>query len=137
MIHTPRSAVRTGGPGDDGEVTNAQSIPDAVQTIASRALEVRELFGEWEQAKYGRQWSVSDLLNGFVVDVGDLARLVMAATGARHEEDVPARLAHEFADCLWSVLVLAARLDVDLGAAFATTMDDLESFLRSELESPG
>ena len=113
-------------------MTDAESISDAVRTLSTRAMEVRERFGEWEQRTYGRQWSISDLLNGFVVDVGDLARLVMAATGARHEENVESRLAHELADCLWSVLVLAARLDVDLGSAFASTMDELEAFLAGQ-----
>ncbi len=117
-------------------MTDADAISDAVRSLSGRAMEVRTLFGEWEQATYGRQWSIADLLNGFMVDVGDLARLVMAATGARHEEDVTSRLAHELADCLWSILVLASRLDVDLGAAFSSTMDNLESFLRTELESP-
>ena len=127
----------TARPGNDLPMTNPDPIPDAVRSLSGRAMEVRALFGEWEQAAYGRQWSIADLLNGFMVDVGDLARLVMAATGARQENDVPSRLAHELADCLWSILVLASRLDVDLGRAFASTMDDLESFLRAELGSPG
>lgn len=41
-------------------------------------------------------------------------------------------LAHELADCLWSVFVLAHMLDVGLEAAFARTMDDLEAFLSAK-----
>jgi NTP pyrophosphatase (non-canonical NTP hydrolase) len=44
------------------------------------------------------------------------------------------KLAHELADCLWSVLVLADRLGVDLGAAFAATMSDLEQNIRKRLD---
>lgn len=68
-------------------------------------------------------------MSGFVVDVGDLTRLVMAATGARDIEDHQSRLEHELADCLWSVLVLARRLDIDLAEAFERTMDELTTFL--------
>ena len=64
------------------------------------------------------EWSTSDLMSGLVVDVGDLTRLVMAATGSRVIDGVDDKLAHELSDCLWAVLVLARRLGVDLGAAF-------------------
>jgi NTP pyrophosphatase (non-canonical NTP hydrolase) len=61
--------------------------------------------------------------------------LVLAREGRRPvpagEGSLDDRVAHELADCLWSVLVLADRLGVDLGAAFDRTMDDLERRLRT------
>jgi NTP pyrophosphatase (non-canonical NTP hydrolase) len=53
----------------------------------------------------------------------------MAATGARHVDDLESKLKHELSDCLWSVLVLAEKLDVDLGRAFEATMDELTKSL--------
>jgi NTP pyrophosphatase (non-canonical NTP hydrolase) len=47
------------------------------------------------------------------------------AEGVRAVEDAQARLEHELADVLWSVIVIAARCDVDLEAAFVGTMDAL------------
>jgi NTP pyrophosphatase (non-canonical NTP hydrolase) len=64
-------------------------------------------------------------MQGFVVDVGDLMRLVMAKSGIRHTDEVDAKLAHELADCLWSVLVLAKLYDIDLEKAFLTTLEEL------------
>jgi len=46
-------------------------------------------------------------------------------------EDLDEALAHELADCLWCVMTLAEAYDVDLGAAFASTMDSLDESLRS------
>ena len=63
---------------------------------------------------------------GFVRDVGDLASLVQAREGVREVEDVDAALAHELADCLWSLIVLADRYGVDLEQALAATMEQLE-----------
>ena len=103
----------------------------AVEVLSGRALEVRSLFSKFEERSYGHAWSASELMAGFVVDVGDLTRLVMASEGSRHADDVEERLAHELADCLWSVLVLAQRLGVDLGTAFAATMNELEATLTS------
>lgn len=112
----------------DGRVTpETSALVAAVDVLSDRALEVRALYSEFERREYGHEWSVSELMAGFVVDVGDLTRLVMASQGSRRADDVEQRLAHELADCLWSVLVLARRLDVNLGASFSDTMDVLEA----------
>ncbi len=68
-------------------------------------------------------------MEGFVVDVGDLMRLVMAKSGIRRVEDVDGKLEHELADCLWSVLVLSKLYGVDIEKAFLRTMDDLEGVI--------
>jgi NTP pyrophosphatase (non-canonical NTP hydrolase) len=68
-------------------------------------------------------------MQGFVGDVGDLMKLVMAKAGARPIADVDRRLAHELSDCLWSVLVLAQLYNVDLEREFLRTMDTLEAKL--------
>ncbi len=66
---------------------------------------------------------------GFVGDVGDLAKLVLAQNNVRNIEDFRTKLAHELSDCLWSVLVLAELYEIDLEHSFLTTMDDLEAHL--------
>lgn len=68
---------------------------------------------------------------GFVGDVGDLAKLVMEAEGVRDGLGGREALEHELADCLWAVLVLARRYDVELGEVFEHTMDELEAGLTS------
>ena len=76
-----------------------------------------KLFSQYQQEsiRNGKTpWSAEDLMKGFVVDVGDLMRLVMAQEGKRSETDVQTRLAHELADCLWSVLLLAKSYGIDL-----------------------
>ena len=113
----------------DGRMTPETSLIAAVDALSDRALEVRALFSEFERNAYGHEWGISELMAGFVVDVGDLTRLVMASQGSRHVDRVDEGLEHELSDCLWSVLVLAGRLGVDLGAGFVQTMDDLEAKL--------
>ncbi|TCC33254.1 nucleotide pyrophosphohydrolase [Kribbella speibonae] len=86
------------------------------------AVAVRERYAEVETARYGRPWSTEEIMLGFVGDVGDLAKLVQGKAGVRDREDLERALAHELADCLWSVLVLADAYGVDLEAAFDSTM---------------
>ena len=63
---------------------------------------------------------------GFVTDVGELSELVVSKAGMRSIDDVDAKLRHELADCLWSVLILADVYNVDLEKEFADTMAKLE-----------
>jgi NTP pyrophosphatase (non-canonical NTP hydrolase) len=97
--------------------------------LTERALQVHRRFTETERARSGRVWTREELMQGFVVDVGDLMKLVMAKAGARPVEDVDRKLAHELSDCLWSVLVLAELYDVDLETKFLATMDGIEAKL--------
>lgn len=60
---------------------------------------------------------------GFVGDVGDLAKFVMADAGTPDIPQHRERLGHELADCLWAVLVIAARSGVDLETEFDSCMD--------------
>ena len=94
--------------------------------LKQRALEIRAQYEELEQARHGRSWTREEVAMGFVGDVGDLVKLVMAQSGIRNIPDAPAKLAHELADCLWSVLVLSELYGVDLEGAFLQTMAELE-----------
>lgn len=98
--------------------------------LIQRALSIRELYREFEQQHYGASWTNEELALGFVGDVGDLAKLVMAQSGRRMIPDAESKLAHELADCLWSIIVLADAHGVDLENAFERTMDDLENYLK-------
>jgi NTP pyrophosphatase (non-canonical NTP hydrolase) len=97
--------------------------------VKKRALEVRKRFEEFETREYGRSWTREEIALGFVGDVGDLAKLVLAREGVRTISDREEKLEHELSDCLWSVLVLAHLHDIDLEKAFMGTMDFLEEKL--------
>lgn len=98
--------------------------------MQERALEARRLYAEWETNRYGREWSAEEIALGLVGDVGDLAKLVQGKAGVRPRADLDDALTHELADCLWSIIVLADKYDVDLPSAFERTMSDLEQHLR-------
>ncbi|MEV4416776.1 MazG nucleotide pyrophosphohydrolase domain-containing protein [Catellatospora sp. NPDC049609] len=101
--------------------------------LQERAMRVCELYDELNLRTRGRVWDRADLMTGFVGDVGDLAKQVMAAEGRRDMPGGREALAHELADCLWSVLVLARRYDFDLTAEFDRTMDQLERHVGERL----
>jgi NTP pyrophosphatase (non-canonical NTP hydrolase) len=74
-------------------------------------------------AKQGREsWSIRDYAMGFVGDVGDLQKLVMAKENLRDITDVDVKLSHELADCLWSIFIIANYYGLDLEKDFKKTM---------------
>jgi NTP pyrophosphatase (non-canonical NTP hydrolase) len=99
--------------------------------VRARAREIRGQYAAAERAEYGRSWTPSEIALGLVGDVGDLAKLVQGKAGVRPRADLDEALAHELADCLWAVLVLADCYDVDIEAAFTGAMDEIETNLRS------
>jgi NTP pyrophosphatase (non-canonical NTP hydrolase) len=106
--------------------------------LQQRALRVHGLYEALNTKERGRVWTREEFMLGFVGDVGDLAKLVMAQEGARETAGGRAALEHELADCLWSVLIVAHCYDIDLGAVFDRTMDDLADAIAARLDqNPG
>ena len=103
------------------------------QALVQRALEVRQQYAEFEKREYGRPWTREELVQGLVGDVGDLVKLAMAHSGIRNIPNAEQKLAHELADCLWSILVLAESYGVDIEQAFLQTMNELEQSIASQV----
>ncbi|MFZ5858776.1 MAG: MazG nucleotide pyrophosphohydrolase domain-containing protein [Chloroflexota bacterium] len=97
--------------------------------LVEKALSLRKKYEEMERSRYGSSWTSEELALGFVGDVGDLAKLVVAENGKRAIPDSRKKLEHELADCLWSVIVLANAHGIDLERSFLQTMNDLEEHL--------
>ena len=99
--------------------------------IIERAKEVRELYRQLEIKKYGKEWTAGQIAQGFVGDVGDLIKLVMSKEGIRDVADSDEKLKHELSDCLWSILVLADKFNIDLEDSFIANMDLLEKRIKN------
>ncbi|MFF2898619.1 MazG nucleotide pyrophosphohydrolase domain-containing protein [Streptomyces sp. NPDC057966] len=105
--------------------------------LKQQAIRIHDLYDELNCRERGRVWTRSEFMIGFVGDVGDLAKLVMAEEGAREIPGGRPALEHELADCLWSVLILAHRYDVDLERAFQRTMAELDERISARLSADG
>jgi NTP pyrophosphatase (non-canonical NTP hydrolase) len=92
-----------------------------------RARHIRELFKQLEERLHGAAWTPQEVMLGYVYDIGELGRLVMATEGRwAHKGDLPRELEDKLSECLWWVLVLADRLGVDITTAFTAKMNDLD-----------
>jgi NTP pyrophosphatase (non-canonical NTP hydrolase) len=107
-----------------------------LKQLTDRAMEIRRRFADLEKGRSGREWTREELMQGFVGDVGDLMKLVMAKAGSREIDDVDQKLAHELSDCLWSILVLYRMYGLEPEQEFLKTMAQLESDLAARLKQP-
>jgi NTP pyrophosphatase (non-canonical NTP hydrolase) len=105
------------------------------QNLIDRALAIRRFYEEKEKKLYGSAWTSEEIALGFVGDVGDLAKLVVAENGKRRIENSKEKLEHELSDCLWSLIVLAHLHDMDIEKSFLKTMDELQEHLLQERNS--
>ncbi len=97
----------------------------SLKQLMVRAEEIRAKYEE-SNAKNGKEaWRIRDYAMGFVGDVGDLQKLVMAKENLRSVKNVDTKLGHELADCLWSILVIANHYGIDLDSEFSETMDTI------------
>jgi NTP pyrophosphatase (non-canonical NTP hydrolase) len=104
-----------------------------LEELQKRAIEIRDKYDRLNQQQRGVTWNEQQLMAGFVGDVGDLSKIIMAKHGLRAMEDVDQKLAHELSDCLYSVLVLASQYGIDLTDEFQKTMAKLDAQIDSEL----
>jgi NTP pyrophosphatase (non-canonical NTP hydrolase) len=100
-----------------------------LEKIIHRALELRRQYEKRETELYGSPATSLEIADGFVGDVRNLIKLILAENGqaaiANSREKLEAQLAH----CLWSVLVLAEMHNVNLETSFMEAMDRLEAHL--------
>jgi len=101
--------------------------------LQQRAVDIRNKYDKLNQQKRGVVWNEQQLMAGFVGDVGDLSKIIMAKHGLRAMDDVDKKLAHELSDCLWSVLVLASKYGINLSEEFMKTMDELDKRIDADM----
>lgn len=99
-----------------------------IKHYQKRALEIREKYKRLEISQNGKEWTTRELINGFLEDVKELILL----SENNSSED---KISHEISDCLWSVLVLADKFDIDLDNTFMDNMNKLEEKIDNKLKS--
>lgn len=103
------------------------------QDLNTQALKVRDHYAELQKANGQKVWDAKDRMAGFVGDVGMLSKLIMAKYDLRKVNgDVDEQLEHEISDCLWSVMVIADELGIDLEKSFSETMKGLHERIEKE-----
>jgi hypothetical protein len=96
-----------------------------------RSVRIRELYHQLERQHHGKEWTVEEDALAFLTDAGLVGRLTMSQQGRwpTDEEPVP-ELQHKLGECIWWLMVLAQRMDIDIDAAFDAFLSKTENLLR-------
>ncbi len=96
--------------------------------LSKIAEEIKKAYAQANRKKGKKIWGASEYTQGFVGDVGDLLKLVMAYTN-KPTKDGQRRISHELADCLWSIIVIAQELGIDVEKEYLVNMEYLKEKL--------
>lgn len=96
--------------------------------LQDRAMEIRRRYSDLEKRRGSQPWDGLKLAQGFKKDVTDLIEIL------QHNKLDQRKLNHELADCLWSVLVMARKLNADIERTFWTRMLELDNRLDKEMK---
>lgn len=108
---------------------------ESLKDLQARALEIKELYDRINSIESGHVWRREDYVRGLLVDVGELVELTMAADGVRRPPpNLPDRLSHEIADCLWSLIIIAHEYNIDLGPAFNKQTEKMAKKLEERID---
>ena len=97
-----------------------------IKELSKKARELRLKYAEFNKKRGEKIWGYAEHAQGFVGDVGNLMKLLMAKQGFRIYDDLDAKISHEMADCLWSIITIADELNIDLDKGFASLVDEPE-----------
>lgn len=94
-----------------------------LSSTVARSQKIREIYHLLELEHHGSEWTVEEDALAFLTDAGLVGRLTMAQQRRwpMDEESNPS-LEHKIGECIWWLIVLAGRMQIDAGSA-------LEAFL--------
>jgi len=92
-----------------------------------RSVKIRELYHQLEREHHGTEWTVEEDALAFLTDAGLVGRLTMSQQGRwpTDEEPIP-ELEHKVGECIWWLIVLAERMNINIGAALGNFLSKTE-----------
>ncbi|UPU37834.1 MazG-like protein [Geomonas paludis] len=99
--------------------------------VVERSAQIRRLYHQLEQQYHGAEWTVEEDALAFLTDAGLVGRLTMSQQGRwPTDEESSAELEHKLGECIWWLVVLAKRMDIDICKALEDFLSKTESNFR-------
>ena len=108
-----------------------------IEQLSKKAERIKEKYEDLNRINGKKPWTVTEYANGLMGDVGDLIKLILQKKTSRvkKSKDLNKKIRHELADCLWSIIVIAQEMDVDLEKEFLINIEYLQQKLSEEVEN--
>jgi len=92
-----------------------------------RSVKIRDLYHGLERQHHGKEWSIEEDALAFLTDAGLVGRFTMSQQGCWPTDEEPvAELEHKLGECIWWLIILAKRMNIDIDAALETFLSKTE-----------
>ncbi len=96
-----------------------------------RSVEIRKLYHNLELLYHKKEWTVEEDSLAFLTDAGLVGRLTMSQQGRwPMNGETESELEHKLAECIWWVIILAERMNIDISESLEKFLSKTEKNLR-------
>ncbi len=100
-----------------------------IEDVKKRSLEIRKLYHELEEKYHGSQWTIEEDALAFLTDAGLVGRLTMDHV-KRWPKDHEDTLEHKISECIWWLMVLSDRMNIDIEESLEQFLSEKENYLK-------
>ena len=95
-----------------------------------RSVQLRKVYHQLERQYHEKEWTVEEDALAFLTDAGLVGRLTMAQQGRWPTNgETVSELEHKIGECMWWLIVLAERMDLDSSEALEKFLSKTEKKL--------
>lgn len=96
-----------------------------------RSVRIRELYHQLERQNHEKEWTVEEDALAFLTDAGLVGRLTMSQQGRWPTNGEPAaELEHKLGECIWWLISLAERMNIDSSEALEKFLSKTEALFK-------
>lgn len=95
-----------------------------------RSIKIRKEYHQLEKQYHKKEWTVEEDALAFLTDAGLVGRFTMSQQGRwpTNEEPIP-ELEHKLGECIWWLIILAERMNIDIREALDNFLSKTENRL--------
>ncbi|WP_080904778.1 30S ribosomal protein S15 [Parabacteroides sp. Marseille-P3160] len=97
--------------------------------IIQRSKLIRSKYHQLEKLHHESEWSIEEDALAFLSDAGLIGRYTMAQQGRWPANNSNAELQHKLGECIWWLIILAERMDINIDEALEKFLSDTEKRL--------
>lgn len=107
-----------------------------LSSAVARSRKIREAYHQLELKHHGSEWTVAEDALAFLTDAALVGRLTMAQQGRWPTENESAHeLEHKIGECLWWLMEIAGRMEINAESALETFLTKTEQQLKESLQA--
>jgi NTP pyrophosphatase (non-canonical NTP hydrolase) len=99
--------------------------------IIERSVEIRKFYHNLERKYHNKEWTVEEDALAFLTDAGLVGRLTMSQQERWPiNGDTKSQLEHKLGECIWWIIILAERMNIDISEALKNFLSTAKKNLK-------